>query len=821
MDKNNSIKLYPFLSRSKNLMEYFFIIGIEERLLEERQIPEMSLISSISSDLSLKNIDINQIIKRIYPTKPKSIDLKSNEKKTESVIFSDCFNSEKGDKKIFYSCYALKFYEKYGEFYIPKAFAIISEYPYFTTFHKICLFLYEKVIEENKYKEDGDKIPIDIYLYCLVNFSPSPINNNINLKVFPNNEIIKIPKLTAYPFIDFDLFSILNIVSINELIKIYILVFLEIPLLFFFNNIEKLNLFIYALYILNYPLTNTTYFWYIYSISDQDLKKGFHHAGPTLRGVNKNYSSDLDCTNFIGLEYIVDLKNKKLVLIKDNKNENEIKTLLDIIKKKGEKSFLIDAINSLEIKLKKIENNYNIIKREKNLTSSFYMDDKIMDLNKLIQEAFYDFNINILVELYKEYQLNDSCSSIVKCKNKINESSEGGNIIIKYLKYTDKCNIYFNNYVKNFESIDEYRMSLFIFDDLVNKKIIDLKKQSQKMSEIRYCEIIDGFYSTKKTMEIFTDTISKEDKDNIRNIEYNKGKKKSKKRILFYLDKKKIDTFLFYLKNDPKFDSLRKKEAFTINIQSIEKGDALIKIKNSLSKLIFSQEFYLEISIIYIFSLVFPFLSFNKCKKYLQIILKNVDNNYCRRDCLLILVKSIYKYYLLNQKSKFILGLDFDVISKYYEEIKKHLINNKIIPNKELFLILKNILNEKRENINEKDNNKNKGQNNFIFICNEDENIIINYNFVTLENHKCKLNNKEYPVFSSDQIYIEIFSLHKNYFSEDFNIQKLQIRTLEEVIVNSLSYYQSRNNEISLFLYESIFALNNLKDQLGKFIKKK
>ena len=77
-----------------------------------------------------------------------------------------------------------------------------------------------------------DKIPIEILIYCFVNYIPSPINNNIILRDLELN--IAIPKITGYPYVDFDLAKIINSIPLKDFIKIYILIYLEIKLLFFF-----------------------------------------------------------------------------------------------------------------------------------------------------------------------------------------------------------------------------------------------------------------------------------------------------------------------------------------------------------------------------------------------------------------------------------------------------------------------------------------------------------------------------------------------------------------------------------------------------------
>ena len=179
MNKDILVKLDPFMAHSKNLMEAFLVIGYREEILlnfapyiieNEKEI-ELSFISSIISDLSFYEIE-NKIIDKVYPEKPNIIKVeKKGEKKPDitNVVFSFFFNSD-NHKKVFYSFYALRFYEKFSfsdpntipkkevEYYVPKAFLIISEYPYFTVFHEICLYLYKNNIEiKDKEKEEKKK----------------------------------------------------------------------------------------------------------------------------------------------------------------------------------------------------------------------------------------------------------------------------------------------------------------------------------------------------------------------------------------------------------------------------------------------------------------------------------------------------------------------------------------------------------------------------------------------------------------------------------------------------------------------------------------
>ena len=116
------IKLNPYLGCSDNLMEFFVVIGYEEAVLKEiiynhingESVDnfKVSIVSSDISDLALKIFNPDYIINQVYPANPLIV-RQDTIPKSSNVIFSSCFDSIDAKNKIFYSCYALRFYEKY------------------------------------------------------------------------------------------------------------------------------------------------------------------------------------------------------------------------------------------------------------------------------------------------------------------------------------------------------------------------------------------------------------------------------------------------------------------------------------------------------------------------------------------------------------------------------------------------------------------------------------------------------------------------------------------------------------------------------------
>ena len=165
------LKKYPYLGYSENLIEYFSIIGYSETFIpelisiynkEQNNINNSNnnnflknknpytptVLSSITSKTDYGIVDNELIITQIYPENPNIILSETNQSEPEktNVIYSFCFDSNDGKKKSFYTCFGYKFYELYNDidsgndFYIPKAFCIISQFPFFNSFYIIFQF---------------------------------------------------------------------------------------------------------------------------------------------------------------------------------------------------------------------------------------------------------------------------------------------------------------------------------------------------------------------------------------------------------------------------------------------------------------------------------------------------------------------------------------------------------------------------------------------------------------------------------------------------------------------------------------------------------
>ena len=116
--------------------------------------------------------------------------LKLMNSKQYNMVFSYNPQSGKNSKKSI-NGFAYVFYKESQEkkeigeikfnFYIPVTFCIISEFPYFNSYYRLCKQIVQ-LFQNNK-----NEIPLEILIYNLINFCPSPINGEVILNIEPTN----------------------------------------------------------------------------------------------------------------------------------------------------------------------------------------------------------------------------------------------------------------------------------------------------------------------------------------------------------------------------------------------------------------------------------------------------------------------------------------------------------------------------------------------------------------------------------------------------------------------------------------------------------
>ena len=296
--------------------------------------------------------------------------------------------------------------------------------------------------------------------------------------------------------------------------------------------------------------------------------------------------------------------------------------------------------------------------------------------------------------------------------------------------------------------------------------------------------------------------------------------KKRKEKQLFNLNNNIIQLFLFEKKSRNLYISLTKIE---IKIDSINK----IKIPNKIRANSFSfgnNDYFLRTSCIYIFSIVFPFFPENHIIPFLRVILKNITRNIIfRRYYLYIILNSIYKYYLINQENEYFSELTLKNIKNYCFEIKSYLDDHSIIPNREIFTILKTIISE--EDIPNKSKEKNINGFMHSYINEEDfENTIP----IILEKHpiaqnefyfKYKTIEKQCGIFSEEKLQEMISSTYEILINKNnFNILYFENGHIINLIINIIFFLSSsKEQNLIIYLLNAVIILDKLQNDLKAY----
>ena len=791
-NQNSSIKKYAYLGDSPNLIEYFAIIGYSQSYIyslvdsfQNINSPPIILSSIISNNNYELQSDEDIIINRIYPSIPK-LKKESDPRQISSIAFSSYFEKKrrngKKSKKIYYSCFAFKFHEKYThndkrEYYIPKAFCILSQYPYFRTFFYICNnIFYKKIL----------KIPIELLVYSIVNYIPSPINYSLNYDFCSNNNVIKAPRLGGYPTIDYNLIKILFIFPKKLIVILFLAIFLEQKITFFSPSYPLLNIFIYTLHILNFPFNNNSYHNNIGSIISSSSNDIYSYE--TNTGKNDSFH----------IKFYLD--SQKIELHFDDDKE-EVKDLFNYIEgillKINEKKtlFLEKFISILVGKLSSIIKEVQEIDNNKIFEPCSEALDKI---NQNIQMIFYDFCLNFFILFFydNEYSIEN---------NKIKENKEK-NHFMKISKILDikgqklsKIEKTFIEFLRNFEVDDKYKINYILF-----KEFIQIKLKNREFifnNSIPYFKIYDDLYFQadikfiEKNINFSQlDEKYKENKNlDIKNkiSEYIAKDKNNNEEVFFNFNKNILYEIIYYFKQCNQenlkslFPSIKEIEKIKISEIDIEKLYKFINNELIKYKLVPVYEIlYYSTIILYLLT----FRIFNTChlvknfRKFIQLLEEIQFND-------LYYITLIAKIFQKYQEEK-----DLEDINLVFQEIRRLLRKKNLIPNKELIDIL--------------DKFDNSG-----LIINEDNNIIENGDN-TMKNIfviYSKYNFDHDGIITVDKILKQ--NILKSFESLFLNISvsatKNFIPKIIMKIYNNEQVYQSRFYSFPYLLNNSMMMLND------------
>ena len=449
---------------------------------------------------------------------------------------------------------------KYPNIYIPKCLLLMSLSPFFGEYEKIIIEIYnyslgiihntEKEKINNINKKDIYK-PIDKIIENLLIELPVPPRGFSTLEYSLNSEkrLIRQNKMNELPIININLKRIFFDFNIKDIITIYNYLFLEGRILFFSNNIEILNIYIYGFLSLLYP------FQYQYQIVTILPAKNFEimeSITPFIAGINQSYESDFFDKKGYTLSdsiLVIDIDNRKYEICNELSELPEFpknlkakleKGLNSIVNKylKGEKlkkvkilesclSFNINNKNQMDlyntnfIRTETVNlKNDKILYDDYDFLSNFQID---YDFNKEINELFFNFNANLLSDYSKYLNLDFYSSNIMPCLEILFKVED----YLKEIPINDK------------EFYDKFISETQIFGDFLYLRMIP-KNTKEKIRILLFDEKITQNNSSifqKAPPLIFTNSKEYEFKDK---FEIQKPRKMTENEIKYY-KKHKID----------------------------------------------------------------------------------------------------------------------------------------------------------------------------------------------------------------------------------------------------------------------------------------
>ena len=489
------------------------------------------------------------------------------------------------------------------------------------------------------------------------------------------------------------------------------------------------------MYILNYPCNDDHYFYHITSISkEQDIEEYefFSYFPANMYGYNISYDEYIESYEFGKNYFIVDIDNKKLYIneiyeeILDSEcyiieEDVKFKTLLNYIEniikkdKANENSFIgpytLKLKKSLEVILSKNPENPYYTSNPKNKYVNFFkISQNIVNMNKRIQEVFYDFYLNFLMLFFQDYTFDISFHNLKKEKNneeifkKLNILREKKDLPVmledclffRSIREALKYKLYFEDFLERMNTKDIFKIPFLFSEEFINIKIRN--SNNSIMDKISYFSIIDSFYLKNKDqiINITLNSIApeyinklKEYFDNI----FDKEKKKVKeKKQLMTLNKKIINKYIYLLNNFYDNDELNKlfpsiqlmkdniissdykKNIFKVILDSFEQNN-IIEILN-----------YLIYGLVYIFAISIPLYSFKKIYTYLnRIKYLLVKLNLFSLQFTYILTKTFYKLYLIHKNKKIYPHLDANNIKIYFDILINDILKESyLFPNEEM-----------------------------------------------------------------------------------------------------------------------------------------
>ena len=627
---------------------------------------------------------------------------------------------------------------------------------------------------------------------------------------------IKFKILSGYPLIQYNLAKVLfNTLSTEQIINVFLFTFLEANVLLFSKEIEYLTFTANAYMNLNYPHNNSHYFFNIGAISLEKFKIGGSILGgeinsTSLISINNEFVEDyLGKASHLKEHVIVDLDNNDILFAKFNENDNyeKINKLIGEIYEENNDNNNIEDTNLYKaiINLKRRLN----IAKSKKFVYDYYVDpkkpenidnkkgfiyfndepykDSIDELNKYIQEAFYECVINLSLYFYENVE--------IKEKNTKKNQKEKKNyfVDIEYNKdclyeglYTDeellvlreltetmKFQNSFCQFVLDHNPIDLYKIPLTFTDEFI---LFISRKKDIDTSKIQFFKLIEELYLSEKINEIqeidFSSAITEfmnnfknkfirdiEERDKKRfKLDYssiikvidnknNQGKEENKKVLKYQtyeLDNRILLNYINLIENLPKDKKSKLMSIDSAIDDNIINEIDIIEIEKRvedycLDKKYLNNNELCVSNIIIIFAICLKFFPENiRCYDFLKTLFENFVIFRKYYTYLLQIIYKLFKQSLVennlekNTQLKLCFFCCFDFLKI-----------NKIVPNENLMIVinkfLKLFLEEKEDEKKQEINNKNNLLKDVPNTRITEKNLHITYNFTSKKSYDEKM----------------------------------------------------------------------------------
>ena len=876
----NEIKRFSFCGFSHNLIELFLIVGYDHSFINN-EVPKLiekekkdfeilevkmnekdlgksfnaqtnpSILSVISSDYKEEMMSLNNLINFLFPSFPTfyySSDNESNQIVNNSFnnfIFQN--NSTIDNLKVCFNGYCYNFYEQINikhlnkKLYAPKCFVILSQYQLFGLFNKLCKEIH------SQFSIPEIEIPIEIQIYNILNFVPAPIFSKLSLSLFcyytlqeysskknelellnlPNQKKIEINQISGYPFFDLSISRILTLLPFEEIIEIFLLVFLEKQVNVFYSSLELLNIFMLVLTSFNFPF-DTMYNWQIVSVGYNELKniEGSMLIGKpntSILGFNMKYEEKLlkispnkTCIN-------VDLENDFINYINYNEQDKQFSELSEylrnIFKNNKSNGKIGKYIMTIGAKIKELYDKFILSE----LHSDFFVpDENLNNTNKFIQNVFFEFYVNIFALIYPLIKLKrlDSPNSDGKYfeydKSKIEKTSFDVELDLSELNLEEEeksfINIFFEslkfdsfiNYIIDNSYIEMLQTIYIIIDELIILKNINDQP-------IDYIELIDTLYITNDKIEqinfynfylYYQKNLQQFFGQEINSEHIEKKIDNTKKKYSYKYKKIDFDSSIIFkymhLINQLKpeeleriFPSLKIKNSPPYKV--INENEIVDCIENYLikNKKLKIHE-YIIMTTINIFILFIELYDIDIFKNEIKNLLQLLNVSFRK-----YIYRIIYVYYNLCQKQ--LKNKNYSLLSKAFAfiEIFEFLSTKNILPNKSLLNLIEEILSlyyREEENIKNYEYN-------YQNIYNEDINKLYNLN---IKVNKINIPKKK----TKENFIIEVAQAFNTDIENEQYIYKDNISITFNTLLSNI-----KKKEIMTIIY-SPFHLLNLSDSI-------